>query len=242
MNQDTRVLIAFALSFVMLVLWRVVVVKEQPPKPKPAPAEQSQGAGPEQKPGQAQPAAPQPAAASAKAAQPAKPPPRVSLPVEKGTEAREIIVESELYRVTLSTQGAVVKSWVLKKYHDELGKPLNVVNTPACEKLGYPMTISLPEASDPALADQINQAVFVVKPSETDVQAPAKVEFTYSDGKVRVRKEFTFGEKYEVKAEVSVFDGQHDLPLAVEWPGGFGDQSLDYSDREAYGQAVYSAS
>ena len=55
---------------------------------------------------------------------------------------------------------------------------------------------------------------------------PVNLTFTYSDGKVQVKKQFSFGDRYSVKAEVSVFDGQHYLPVEVAWPGGFGDQSL----------------
>jgi YidC/Oxa1 family membrane protein insertase len=235
MNQDTRVLIAFALSFVMLVLWRVIYVKEQP-KPKPAAAQTLQqaeatkpktGVAPAGAPGKTQ-------------AAPKKPAAPVALPVEQGSSAQEIVVESDLYRVTFSTQGAVVKSWILTKYKDEKGKPLDVVNSEACEKLGYPMSLRVSAPQDAGLADQVNQAVFVANPPGTTLHAPAKLDFVYSNGKVRVKKEFDFGEGYGVKVEVSVWDGAHDLPVSVQWPGGFGDQSLTYSQKEAYGQAAYS--
>ncbi|HET7842345.1 MAG TPA: membrane protein insertase YidC, partial [Terriglobia bacterium] len=111
MKQDTRVLIAFALSFVMLVLWRVLFVKE-PPKPAAAPAPQTTAA--KQKPSESQPATGKPGASQSSA--PAKPAAPVAISVEEGTSAQDIVVESDLYRVTLSTEGAVVKSWVLKKY------------------------------------------------------------------------------------------------------------------------------
>jgi YidC/Oxa1 family membrane protein insertase len=248
MSQDTRVLIAFALSFVMLVLWRVFYVKE-PPKPKPAAAEQAQKVTPGMMPGAAAAAGVKPPAGkggegrapSAKTAAASKPAAPEAIPVEQGSSAQEIVVESDLYRVTFSTQGAVVKSWVLKKYKDEQENPLDVINGEACEKLGYPMSLSPAQPQDAALADQLNKAVYVAKPAGTTLQAPAKVEFVYSDGKVRVKKEFDFGEGYEVKAEVSVWNGEHYLPVAVAWPGGFGDQSLTYAQKAAYGQAAYSA-
>jgi YidC/Oxa1 family membrane protein insertase len=248
MNQDNRIIIAFALSFALLMLWRWKFVKEPPPQPKPAAVAQSQGAAPAQNAAQIpSAAAPQAAATSTKStsagkgAATAKPPTPVAIPVEQGTEAQEIVVESDLYRVTFSTEGAVVKSWVLKKYEDEQGKPLNVVNSPACEKLGYPMSVLLLNAGDTTAPDQFNKALYVAKPGETTLQAPAKVEFVYSDGKVRVRKEFTFGTGYEVETEISAWDGSRYLPLDVRWPGGFGDQTLEFRHREAYGQAFYSS-
>jgi YidC/Oxa1 family membrane protein insertase len=237
MSQDTRVLIAFALSFVMLVLWRVFYVKEQP-KPKAAPGAQAQQtAAPEQ----TSASQPKPRAAGKAPAVAAKTPAPEAIPVEQGSSAQEIVVESDLYRVTFSTQGAVVKSWVLKKFKDEQDKPLDVINGEAAEKLGYPMSLSLPQSPDSALSDRLNQVVYVSKPAGTTLQTPAKVEFVYSDGKVRVKKEFDFGKGYEVQAEVSVWNGEHYLPVSVEWPGGFGDQSLTYPQKEAYGQIAYDA-
>ena len=36
LDQEKRLMLAFALSIVMLVLYRVYVIKEQPPEPKKA--------------------------------------------------------------------------------------------------------------------------------------------------------------------------------------------------------------
>ncbi len=68
---------------------------------------------------------------------------------------------------------------------------------------------------------------------------PVNLTFTYSDGKIQVKKQFSFGEHYSVKAEVSVFDGQHYLPVEVAWPGGFGDQSLPPATSSMVERAVY---
>jgi YidC/Oxa1 family membrane protein insertase len=233
MSQDTRVLIAFAISFGFLLVWGSLIVKKKPqPQPAPKAAETS---------------APQAAAASQEAParraprRPAKPAPeraRVKLPVLQGSEAQQIVVESGLYRVTFSTQGAVIQSWVLKKYHDEKGKPLDVINHPACAQMGFPLSLRL---SDSALADKLNTALYVAEPAAPSLQAPARLEFTYSDGAVRVKKTFTFGSGYNVHAEVSVFDGQSDLPVAVEWPGGFGDQSEPPEMAAMLQNAVYQA-
>lgn len=233
MGQEKRVIIAFALSFAMLIVWKVFFVKEPPPPPKKPAATQT--ATTPAAPASSQPSsvAPTQAAPSAK---PSKPPKRVELPVVQGTQAQDIVVEDSLYRVTFSTQGAVVKSWILKKYHDENRKPLDVVNGPACEKLGYPMSLSLP---DDALAKQVNSALYVATPSGGTLSPPAKIEFTYSDGKVRVKKEFNFEPGYVFDAKVSVFDGTSDLPVGVEWPGGFGDHSLPLSAIDSLAEAVY---
>jgi YidC/Oxa1 family membrane protein insertase len=218
MGHDKRLMLAFALSFGMLVLWRVFFVKEPPPPPKTSAPAQVRTT-----PGQA------PAAAE-------KPPAPVPLPVVAGSKAEEIVVESDLYRVTFSTQGAVVKSWVLKKYRDAKDNLLDVVNGPACEKLGFPMSVNL---ADEALKNKLNDVLYVPTPAGAALRPPVKLEFTYSDGKTQARKQFAFGGGYEVRAEVSVFDGQRYLPVEVAWPGGFGDQSLPPAIVDSLSQGVY---
>ncbi len=227
MGSEKRVLIAFVLSFAVLMVWQAFLVKK-PPHPA-APAQQSSQApkekqkAPEKKTPEAVPAKP-------------KPPAPVQLPVEQGSQARDIVVENNLYKITFSTQGGVVKSWILKKFHDEDGKPLDVVNQAACKQMGYPLSISMQDAG---LAKELNEAIYVPNQSAGSLQTPVTLEFEYSNGKVRVRKKFSLGSDYEVHAEVSVFNGQRDVPVDVVWPGGLGDHSVAISKEEATSQAFY---
>ena len=127
LDQEKRVMLAFALSIVMLVLYRVYFVKEQPPEPKKAaPAAAATHscwpAGSAQRDGRAQVLRRAHRCAAA-----------ALLPVLQGTQPEDIVVENNLYRVTFSTQGAVVKSWVLKNYRDAKDQLLDTVNAPACE-------------------------------------------------------------------------------------------------------------
>lgn len=223
-ENEKRVLLAVILTFALLMLWRYIFV----PLPRPPHPVVHHATTPEA--GHA--AAPVSPATRA----PAPPPHRVELPVLAGSKAQEVMVESPLYRVTFSTEGAVVKSWVLKKYKDAHNMPLEVVNTAACAQLGYPMSIEL---ADTTLAAQLNSAVYVAQPASGTVAAPQQVTFTYSNGKIRVQKQFSFGPGYQVKVRVSVFDGEHDLPVSVKWPGDIGDQSLSFSLRDKLSSAFY---
>jgi YidC/Oxa1 family membrane protein insertase len=245
-DREVRMLIAFALSFVVLLLWRFVLVKEPPKAPgrvetetigQPAPATAEKEA---KSPG---------GSAATGAVQ--------ALPLVEGTAPETVVVEGDLYRVTFSTQGGVVRSWVLKKYKDANEQPLDVVNQAACESLGYPLGLTL--AADQALSSKLNSAVYVAKATRARVgsagggasqpsvpalggtlNAPVNLEFIYSDGKVQVRKQFNFGSGYEVGVQVSVSDGQHNLPAAVAWSGGLGDHSLPATQQMTLQQAVYS--
>ncbi len=132
----------------------------------------------------------------------------------------------------------MVKSWILKKYRDENGKPLDVVNGEACEKLGYPMSL---QVADQALANKLNTALYVPNVSGRTLEAPATVEFIYSDGKVQVQKQFSFGSGYEMRAKASLEEGQRYLPFEIAWLGGFGDHTLPPAAQESATQAVYGA-
>jgi YidC/Oxa1 family membrane protein insertase len=220
-DNSKKVVLAFALSFVILVVWyHFFLPPPTPPPQKAAPAAQAP-------------------VATAKPAPTGRAPAPVALPVQKGSKAEEIVIEGEVSRVTLSTEGGVIEGWVLKKYGDEKGKPLDVVNRAACETLGFPMSLSLP---DPELTKRLNTALYVVTPAGGSLVAPAKVELTYSDGKIQVRKQLSFGRGYEVRVEVSVFDGQRYLPVEVAWPGGFGDHSLSPRVKSSLNHIIYGTS
>jgi YidC/Oxa1 family membrane protein insertase len=222
-EQNQRILLAFALAFGVLIVWRVLFMKPLPPAPKPSPVARISATPP-------QPAAPTPSMPS-------------TLAVLQGSNAQEIVVEGDLYRVTLSTEGALVKSWVLKKYKDEKGEPLDVVNQAACDQLGYPASLSL---ADLALSGKLNGALYVARSGESasdqvrgTLRAPVELTFIYSDGQVEARKRFSFGRNYEVRVQASLREGQSYLPLGVTWSGGFGDYTLPFKVREAVAQAVY---
>ena len=220
MDQEKRVLAAFALSFLMLLLWRVFFVKEPPPTPssKSKPAAQTQSAG-EKAP-----------------ATVVNTPLPATMPVIEGSKAEDIVIENDLYRVTFSTRGAVVDSWILKKYLDAKEAPLNLIDDEACGKLGFPMSLS---TADAALANKLNSALYVGTPSGTSLKPPTKLDFTYSDGRVQAHKAFTFGTGYEIHAEVSIVEAGHYLPVEAAWPGGFGDHSLAPAIINAYTMGVY---
>jgi YidC/Oxa1 family membrane protein insertase len=202
------------------MLWRVFFVKAPPPEPlsKGTPAAQHQTSAEKTPVAAAAPAAPS------------------TLPVVHGQTAQEVVVESDLYRVTLSTQGAVVQNWVLKNYRDAKEAPLDVVDGEACAKLGFPMSLGLAEGE---LASKLNSAFYVVAPGGGELRAPVKLEFTYSDGTVQARKVFTFDKGYDAHVELSVNRGGRYLPVEAVWPGGFGDHSLPASTISTLTQGVY---
>ena len=53
-------------------------------------------------------------------------------PLQASAEAVTVI-DTDVYTITLTNKGGLVKCWLLKKYKDNDGKPLNLVNPAAVE-------------------------------------------------------------------------------------------------------------
>ncbi len=230
-DSSKRVILAFSLSFAILMGWRFLFPPPAEPPAKCPPAVQAPADAPK-------PAAPNVPAVSNAPVAATSPTAPVALPVQQGSKAEEIVVENELSRVTFSTEGAVVKSWVLKKYKDEKGQPLDIVNAAACRTLGFPMSLGL---ADQELTKTLNSALYVAAPPGSKLSAPGKLEMVFSDGKVQARKIYSFTAGYEVRAEVSVSDGQRNLPVKIAWLGGLGDHTLPLDRTMHADRAVFQA-
>src|SRR5277367_52631 len=96
------------------------------------------------------------------------------------------VIDTDLYHIIFSNQGAVVKSWTLKEYKDGNGKPLELVNPNALEKSGYAFAYTFREKK-PSV--DLTKALFVTH------QNGLGIDFEFSDGKVFARKSFEFKKK-----------------------------------------------
>jgi len=179
-----------------------------------------QTASPNAAPKAAQTAPAQPGASVAAAAQPAHATQASTVPAVQAAAESTTTVENELYKITFTNRGAQVSSWILKKYKDADGKPLNLVHTQAADQFGYPLSLYTYDAS---LTPALNKALYV--PSATGaLTAPATLTFKYSDDGVEVQKTFSFDETYVLHADVQVIRNGTPVRALLNWPGGFGDQ------------------
>ena len=209
---DRRLLLVFALTFLIIMLFQPFLKKYMPQPPAP-PAQQQTQARPQ--------AAPPPAATPAAAISPANPPaPAVSPGTKVASAESETVIESDLYRVVFTNRGAQVKSWVLKKYDDEKGQPLDLVNKAAAEKYGFPLSLF---TYDEAQRNRLNTALYVASASGA-LNAPAQVSFEYAEQGWSVRKTFSFERTYVVRSETSVLYNGSAVAAYPAWPSGFGDQ------------------
>jgi YidC/Oxa1 family membrane protein insertase len=138
-----------------------------------------------------------------------------------GQTESETVIENDLYRITFTNRGAQAKSWILKKYSDDDGRPLDLVNAAASAKYGYPLSLW---TYDEGLRNRLASALYAT--SETgNVNAPTDLTFEYSEAGLVVRKAFHFDHSYVVRAETSVFLNDAPQYAFPSWPAGFGDQT-----------------
>ena len=206
---DMRSMLAFTvLALIALIAFQYL----KPPTPSTPPSQQ-QSSQSAQVPAAMNPAAPGAAGQSSPAAPGAA-------PAIVAAAETQTIVENELYRVTFTNRGAQVKSWILKKYKDSHGRPLDLINQRAAADFGYPLSLYTYE---PALTTELNQALY--QSSATGiVTAPAGIIFKYAKGPLTVTKTFTFNESYVVDTEVNVTRAGSPVRTLVQWPSGLGDQ------------------
>lgn len=214
-SMERRLLVAFLLMGAILMLtpyfYRFVA---PPPPPKPP-----QSAAPAPKPLVEKPAAPRPSAAAKKAAR--KPPKKAAPAAQISAQTEQTFtVDTSLYRVVFSNRGAVARSWVLKKYKDAAGKPLELVNTKGAEKTGFPFLL---EFKDKKPAMDLKQALYAAKPAADGLG----VEYEYADGKLVSRKSFRFEkERYLCRVRSEVRQEDTEVPHLLAWRAGFGDPTV----------------
>ncbi len=180
----------------------------------PAPARQPQ-------PPKQQPAASSPAPATPAAPAPTKPaaPAPPAAPVSAAKD-QIFSIETDLYKLVLSNRGAVVRSWVLKKYHDSAGRPLDLVSAAGVAKAGYPFSIAY---KDRKPAVDLNSALFAATPSPDGLG----IRFEFSDGGTTAEKTFRFRNgSYLSEFTSAVSENGEGIQHLVSWRGGFGDAAV----------------
>jgi YidC/Oxa1 family membrane protein insertase len=146
-------------------------------------------------------------------------PTAASTPAKAAVAEAEVVVENDLYRIVFTNRGGQAKSWILKKYKDEKGQPLDLVNQ-ATANIGLPLSLY---TYDDALRTKINTALYVATPT-SQVVVPGEVSFEYSDGTVDVHKTLRFDHSYVVWLETVVTINGKPVQAYPSWPAGFGDQ------------------
>ena len=205
LSMETRLLLAFLLMGLVLFLTPYIYKAPPTPPKQPVPVAKEQAAQTEKK-------------AEAAPVRPVATTEVVPGQIQDTTE-KEFTVDTDIYRIQFSNRGAVVHSWVLKKYLDNSGKPLELVNQASFSKVPAPFSLSL---KDSRIADLLNYALYVAKPTAGGLG----IEYEFSDGRNHAKKTFQFskdGYLSQVATEVS----QNGVAIEhlIQWRGGFGDRT-----------------
>ncbi len=238
--MERRLLIVFALTFLVIMLFQPLLKKYGPQPPaKQESAAEPRSAG---QPGAAVPTLVPESDASLRSAgrTNASVPTQISAPQVAASES-ETVIENDVYRIVFTNRGGRVKSWVLKKYTDDKGGPLELVNSAAAEKYGYPLTLW---TYDESLRNKLNSVLYVTNLPQSARQdgapatAPAEITFTYDDGDVSVQKSYKFDrDSYVIGARTSVAVKGSQATAFPMWPAGFGGDTT--GPQYATGQIVY---
>jgi YidC/Oxa1 family membrane protein insertase len=143
-GQDNKSLIAMMVVFVAVLFGAQLYHSKMAPQPaSPAPAATARQAS--------TPSAP-PTAAPATVAQAAVAPANPAVPVVQAAVEQNTVVESDLYKITFSNRGGQVTSWILKKFKDSDGNPLDLVHAQAAKVLGYPLSLYTSDGASGSVA------------------------------------------------------------------------------------------
>jgi YidC/Oxa1 family membrane protein insertase len=223
---DMRGMMAFTLLFLVVLLGYQYFFKPQQPPPQtppPPPAAQSQSQPP------SQPKPTLPAADAAVQPQLASAPVAAVSPSVAATIETTTTVENENYKIVFTNQGAQVKSWVLKKYFDTAGKPLDMVQPQASAYFGLPLSLFTYE---PALNEELNKKALYqltatgAQPTVTghvEVPATSALTFHYAANGLDVVKTFRFDASYVLTVEAAVKRNGAPVRALIQWPAGLGD-------------------
>lgn len=217
LTDEQRLLLAIVLMFGVWMAWSFVMPK--PPEPVAQQKKEAAAKGPSP----ATSPTPAPAAATAQKKPPTKSEPAVE---ELAAEEEErFTIKTNLYEVRFNNRGAVVESWILTKFKQNEGKPLDLVNPVSLGHAElYPFTITYRDQQFPPI--DLRQALYSAKVHSDGLG----IDFEFSQKGVISKKSFQFTKSNYLTDVTSVVTvNGASIPHLLSWRGGFGDSTVPKS-------------
>ncbi|MBM3734180.1 MAG: membrane protein insertase YidC [Acidobacteria bacterium] len=214
MPMEQRLMLAFGLMIVVLGGTSYFMPKPEPPAEPAKPPVKAVETTPAPAPATPPAPAPKPARATKSVAAPPAPVTKIAAAAEQSH-----VIETDLYKVTFHTTGGVIRSWILKRFKDSKGSPLELVNTKA-GALGYPLQYSfhLPQTADPYNAAG-HQAT--LSPDRLGITFEYRGEGWHGRKAIRFEQGSYIA---QVSSELTIAGVPK--PHLLTWRGGFGDFSV----------------
>ena len=228
--MEKRLVLAIILSFLLLLVWQLVIVKKSPElqtlaeQTVPVQTGQDQPV-PEQK--KADIAAPQPPAKKYD-----KP---LNIKQIEATIEDKITLGTSLYQAVWSNKGGVLTNWKLRQHKNDKKEDLDLVPISAKEVGVFPFSLydDAPDAVKAGLpgivSNVYNGALYKVTGSSREIRdgEKAEIRFNYADGKeLEIEKIFTFyGGKYDFDIAVSIRKNGQPVEPRILWGPGIGNPS-----------------
>jgi len=220
-----RATMSFMLLAILLFFgYEYFFAKPKTPPPAPPAQTQSQKAQPAQ---QSATSAPEQASA-AKASKAAPQAAKAAQPSIVAASETQTTVENEFYKIVLSNRGGQIEHWYLKKYNNDEGKPLDMVQPQMAKKYGFPLSFFTYESG---LTKQLNNALYKVTVSAPQSAAngtllpPASVTFRYAANGIDATKTVHFNSSYVISVDAKVTRDGSPVRALISWPAGLGDMS-----------------
>jgi YidC/Oxa1 family membrane protein insertase len=219
--EERRLLVAVALSLVVLTAYSLLFAPASPPPaPSASPSAAPTGTPPPQTAAPSAAATPAPAAEALAAA-----------PAVADEKERRVEVQADAYTVAFTNRGARVVSWTLSRHLDAHGRPEEMVSAQ-----GGAMRPLDVETGDSAVDARLKAALF--KPSAETVAVsagrPQTVRFAFSDGEVEAEKTLAFEATGLVTIEVRVRRQGRELPVRLLWGPGIGNPTPEEREVQGY--------
>ena len=224
--EEKRLLLAVALSLLVLTAYQLLFAP--PPKPRPSPTPAASAAPSVTAPAPSVVAGPRPGPAS---------PAPAAVPVADDKE-RRVEVQTPDLAVAFSNRGARLLSWRLLHFADPRRRPEEMVQS----IVGGPRPLDL-ETGDAAVDARLRDALF--QPSAESITLPggsSDLRFTYAEGDIEAEKTLHFEPQgYLVSVRAAARKAGRDLPVRVFWGPGIGNPTAAEMEVQGYHapQAVY---
>jgi YidC/Oxa1 family membrane protein insertase len=232
--EERRLLLAVALSLLVLTAYQFLFPAKPPARPPGSPpaAAASPGRG-----------APRPASPeAASGGTTASPAPGAAAASKTATAAavtpvadereRRVEVQGDEVTVAFTNRGARLVSWQLKRYRDAKGRPEEMVQTVP----GGPRALDV-ETGDPDVDPRLREALFQAS-AEVVPLAPSGesvLRFEWAEGDLQAAKTLRFEPPgYLVRVEVDVRRGGRALPTKVLWGPGLGNPTAAEMEVQGY--------